>query len=319
MIPSGDFDAFMQYIGSVDLPERSKGEVERFISEAIDLPASSAERIREAFANLRTIFSRETLWAAPDLQTRVNLLEIVSINASRAAAAAHDQLANEAPQAEPAADPERPSSPPAPAPQAEAKPAANFDLPSPPAPAPQAEAEPAAGLERPSSPPAPAPQAEAEHESSDSEVDMPRRRAKRKESEHVEEPPRKRRANQEAPAAAEAEQESLRASLARVQSFLSRAHSGAQNHLPFLAGDEIFAIWASRTPGVGLIINVQKSDDFSSGASQANKLSFTLGRFGNLLSVWENGQDTHGVILPEKWGPLVQAAVKALDELYRGN
>lgn len=284
MIPSDHFDAFMQYIMSIDLSESSKREVERFIFEAIDLPASSADRVREAFASLRAIFSQETLGVARDLPARIDALEVVSVEASRVAAIAHDQIAHEAPQAKPAEN-----------------------------------------IEPPIHPPAPAPQAEAEHESSDSENDMPRRVAKRKAEGPAEEVEKKRaraadvHPEGDQPAHAEAEHEPLHSSLARARSFLSRAHSGAQNHLPFLAGNELYAIWTSHQPGVGLITNIQKSGDFSSGVSQANKLSFTLDRFGRFLSVWENGHDTHSVVLPEKWGPLVQAAVRALDELYRGD
>jgi hypothetical protein len=306
MIPEEHFDSFIQYITSVDLPLESKREVERFVSMVIDLPASSIERIHEAFLELRRVFSEKTVAAAPDLPARIASLETVSIEAARINAVAHEQLGGhgEAPQAAPAPI-IKPPSPPALEPEADAR------------------AVPAGNIEPPSPPCAPAAGDAEESESSDSEGELPRRGVKREAQEPLEGARKKRNKDNAVeqkraqPAQAAAHEESQHSALARARWLLLRTHNGAQNSLPFHDGTGVHAIWANHAHNGGLVISIQKSEDFQSGASQANKLSFTLDRFGHFLSIWENGQDTHSLVLPEKWAPTLQTAIKTLDELYR--
>jgi hypothetical protein len=277
---------------------------------AIDLPASSRERIQEAFFELRRVFSKKTVAAAPDLPARINSLEIVSIEAARIDAVAHEQLGGH-------------GEPPAGAPQA--SPAPIIEPPSPPPLEPEADARamPAGNIEPPSPPCAPAAQDAKESESSDSEGKPLRRGVKRGAQEPLAGAPKKRNKDEAVeqkraqPAPADAHEESLHSTLSRVRWLLLQTHKGAQNNLPFHDGTGVHAIWANHVHDGSLVISIQKSEDFQSGASQANKLSFTLDRFGHFLSIWENGHDTHSLALPEKWVPTLRAAVKTLDELYR--
>lgn len=211
MISESSLSAFTTYTESLHLNETSQREMATFIAKARSLQPSALEKIHESFRELRTVFSQETLAAAPTLTDRIDELE-------RAA-----------------------------------EQAAHVD-----------------------------------------EVAQPLLRAQLEDV----------GLSDQAAAAA------LREELVRLRSCLTTHNFRIDNPLPFFLDEKTpYRTWVRQMGDGTEAINIQILSEFSDKSSK-NKLGFSIDESGNFLSVWENGEDTHTRILPQKWDPIVRAAAK---------
>ena len=102
----------------------------------------------------------------------------------------------------------------------------------------------------------------------------------------------------------------LREELVRMRSCLITNNVRIENPLPFSPDEKIpYLAWVRKMADDTEIINIQTQSEFSDKSSK-EKLGFSIDGSGNFLSVWENGRDTHTLVLPQKWDPIVRAAAK---------
>ena len=102
----------------------------------------------------------------------------------------------------------------------------------------------------------------------------------------------------------------LREELVRLRSCLTTHNFRIDNPLPFFLDEKTpYRTWVRQMGDGTEAINIQILSEFSDKSSK-NKLGFSIDESGNFLSVWENGEDTHTRILPQKWDPIVRAAAK---------